>query len=221
MIQVWDSLVPTKKWRTSVRNVTVGDIVLVRYDSKLLKPTFRLGRITEIFPDEHGRVRDVTVDTVPKARVNSNPAYKPGKLDHQKLPVQRLAVLLPADEVGNLPPADNTVHVCSDTIRIPDLRKVEARDRPRRASSETPLSTITEELQPDPSLDVTAPLPEVDPVAEKVGNPDSSVYIHTLSCKLETVRCSEFKCVECVQRHNVISHQDWRDAARQLLSSQD
>ena len=221
MIQVWDSLVPTKKWRTSVRNVTVGDIVLVRYESKLVKPTFRLGRITEIFPDEHGKVRDVTVDTVPKARVNSNPIYKPGKLDHQKLPVQRLAVLLPADEVGNLPPADDTVHVCSDTIRIPDLRTVEARDRPRRASTETPLTTITEEPQSDPSLDDTAPLPEVDTVASRFGNPDSSVYIHTISCNIETVRCSEFKCVECVQRHNVIRHRDWKEAARQLLSSQD
>ena len=28
MEQVWDSLVPTKKWRTTVRNVQLGDVVL-------------------------------------------------------------------------------------------------------------------------------------------------------------------------------------------------
>ena len=149
MIQVWESLVPVDKWRTVHRNVQVGDIVLVRYTSKVTKPEFRLGRISDVFPDAHGVVRDVQVITRSRrGKLEDLLEYKPRKFDEQKLPVQRLAVLLPLEEQGGLPPADEALHVCEEDMRVPNLADVFARPAPTGPHGPT-----------DPSLNVP-PTPE-------------------------------------------------------------
>ena len=131
MIQVWESLVPVDKWRTVHRNVRPGDIVLVRYTSKVTKPEFRLGRVSQVFPDLHGVVRDVEVITRSRrGKLEDLLEYKPRKFDEQKLPVQRLAVLLPLEEQDGLPPADEALHLCEDDMRVPDLAEVSARPAP-------------------------------------------------------------------------------------------
>ena len=45
-VQCFDSLLPTRKWNTVKRNISVGDIVLIKYSSKTVPGTYRLGRIT-------------------------------------------------------------------------------------------------------------------------------------------------------------------------------
>ena len=178
MIQVWDSLVPTKKWRTAVRNVEVGDIVLVSYTSKLVKPTWRLGRITNTFPDEHGNVREVQVSTRSrKGRLEPPREYQSRPRDEQRLPVQRISVLLPASEVENIPPANEDLHMCDETLHVPDLLTAQARDPARKQ--------------------VRFQLPEEAKVA------DTTAYINTLVANLSEVRLPGYLCQDCAQRQSI------------------
>ena len=80
----------------------------------------------------------------------------------------------------------------------------EVEARVRRASSEPALDTISEENTVDTVL----------------GNPDTTAYINTISCNITAVRVSGYSCLDCIQRHSVITHQDWKVAAEQILSSQ-
>ena len=54
-------LVPYKGWKTEHRSLCVGDIVLVLYEKKVGKGTYKLGRVIAVHPDSHGVVRTVTV----------------------------------------------------------------------------------------------------------------------------------------------------------------
>ena len=119
--QVWDSLVPFKKWKTQQRNARVGDIVLVKYDGALKDPVFRRGMITAAHPDKNGLVRDVTVATQPKVKKDRPVSAKARRPVEYRLPVQRIIVLLPAEEVSSLEPASESLHICEDDLRVPDL----------------------------------------------------------------------------------------------------
>ena len=100
--------------------------------------------------------------------------HQPGKLDHQQPPVQRISALLPVSEIGNLPPADQSVHVCDNTIRVPDLQSVSARSRSRSAGDRRtvhqPLLDPIQEEPPDTMLEQTAEHEE--------SSPDITAYIH-------------------------------------------
>ena len=112
--QVWESLVPYKKWRAEHRNVRTGDIVLLQYLNKVSTPSYRYGRVIEAHPDRHGVVRNATVGT--KSRKGGD---KPRKLELQMVPVQRLVMLLPVEEQENLEPADPHLHICEEDFRVP------------------------------------------------------------------------------------------------------
>ena len=175
MIQVWDSLVPTKKWRTAVRNVQVGDIVLVSYTSKLVKPVWRLGIITETFPDEHGNVRQVSVSTRSRRGRPEQPReYHTKPRDLQQIPVQRISVMVPASEVENIPPASEDLHLCDDSLHVPDLLTAQARDPASRQ--------------------VRFQLPEDSRVA------DTTAYVNTLAANLSEVRLPNYLCQGSAQR---------------------
>ena len=57
---VFPSLVPQKKWHTDKRNVQQDDIVMVE-DTNLLRGTWKIGKVVEVFPGSDGRVRNVKV----------------------------------------------------------------------------------------------------------------------------------------------------------------
>ena len=178
MIQVWDSLVPTKKWRTAVRNVEVGDIVLVSYTSKLVKPVWRLGRITNTFPDDHGNVRDVEVSTRSRrGRPEPPREYTTRPRDLQRLPVQRISVMVPADEVGQLPPADNQLHICEESLSVPDLLTAQSRDQTRRVRFELPSTE------------------------EDTAKADTTAYINTMVAAIDQVSHPGL-CQSCAQRQS-------------------
>jgi len=103
-------LVPFKKWRIVERNLCVNDIVLVMYDRKIGKADYRLARILEVHPDDHGIVRTVTVGMRRRDRREAGLPYQPKPLEKLKLGVQRLAVVCPAevqqDEVEKTPLAE-------------------------------------------------------------------------------------------------------------------
>ena len=46
--QVFSSLVPFKKWKRIEENVSVGDIVMVRYEHKVKRADYRLGRVKSV-----------------------------------------------------------------------------------------------------------------------------------------------------------------------------
>ena len=52
--QVFPSLVPFRRCKFEHRNPCVGDVVLVKYGSKIAKGDYRLARIFEVHPDQHG-----------------------------------------------------------------------------------------------------------------------------------------------------------------------
>ena len=118
---VWPSLVPYRRWKTTERNVMVDDVVMIRYDKKFTKPEFRLGRVLDVFPDDKGRTRTVLVGCRPRHKADRAKAYVPKKLEELTVTVQRLVVLLAAEEQGKLPPANDDPHVCDDSIIISDL----------------------------------------------------------------------------------------------------
>ena len=45
-VQYFDSLIPTRKWIDTHRNMAVGDVVLIMYTSKSMPGTYRMGRVS-------------------------------------------------------------------------------------------------------------------------------------------------------------------------------
>ena len=89
--EVFPSLVVEPKWHTEKRNAMPGDVVMIQ-DSNTVRGEWKLGMITKILESKDGRVRNVEV------------RYKNGKTDIKvKRPVQRLIVMVPAEEQ----PAEN------------------------------------------------------------------------------------------------------------------
>ena len=117
---VWESLVPFNKWKTKHRNVQVGDVVLVRYDNTFKDPVYRRGRVTATHPDQHGLVRDAMVSTQPKVNKEKLTA-KVRRPVEQLLPIQRLVVLLPVEEIESLAPPNESLHLCEEALRVPDF----------------------------------------------------------------------------------------------------
>ena len=73
------TLVLRQKWHTERRNVAVDDICVLR-DSNALRGEWRLCKVTKVFPDTYGKVRNVQVMVKPKQSgvgpfVSSNPIY--------------------------------------------------------------------------------------------------------------------------------------------------
>ena len=60
---VFPALVPLKKWRTEKRNVRVDDIVVLLTDSSAIRGSWKIGRVTEVFPGKDGLVRNIKVKT--------------------------------------------------------------------------------------------------------------------------------------------------------------
>ena len=60
-MECFEYLLPTEKWRESMENITVDDIVLIKYEGKSRPGDYRWGIVTKAEPDEDGHVRTVTV----------------------------------------------------------------------------------------------------------------------------------------------------------------
>ena len=119
--QVWDSLVPIPKWRKEQRNIQVGDVVLIKTTPAYGRPSTKLARVKDVFPDQHGVVRDALVVSYPKREKGKTSLYKPVELDIQKLPVQRLVLMISAEDI--LKPKPNHAvglrHLCDEDMRVP------------------------------------------------------------------------------------------------------
>ena len=88
------SLIIRQKWHTAHRNVIKGDIVLLQ-DSNLVRGQWRLGKVSQVYPDSDGKVRRVEVQYK-----NPKPGERITKYEGRGYvtvtrPIQRLVVLLP------------------------------------------------------------------------------------------------------------------------------
>ena len=97
--QVWPHLIPCKKWRSSSRNLEVGDVCLLFFPGSLARQ-YKLVRIVEVHPDDKQLVR--TVSIVYRKR---NAREKPTELSRnslvkEKVGVQRLILIQPAREMS-------------------------------------------------------------------------------------------------------------------------
>ena len=102
MKRCFPDMVPRRKWKQSHRNVEVGDVCLLKYSSKFATPTFRLCRVASVAPDQEGLVRTCNVAMRPR-RVGESGSrtYRYKEPTILTVGVQRLAVLLPAEEQEN------------------------------------------------------------------------------------------------------------------------
>jgi hypothetical protein len=99
MTRHFPELCPRRKWHQQFRNLAEGDICQVRYASGYGTPTYRLCRITRTHPDSKGIVRTVTVSFRPRRRGETClPTYRHKPLTELRLAIQRLCVVLPAEE---------------------------------------------------------------------------------------------------------------------------
>ena len=87
---------------------------------KLSKPAHRYGKVIEVIEDDNGLVRDAVVATRSRRRKEKPGQYVPGPVDHQLVAVQRLVLLLPKEQQDQLPAEEPGLHVCEETLQVPD-----------------------------------------------------------------------------------------------------
>ena len=181
---VFPSLVPRAKWKQEQRSVKVGDIILIMFRVKYAKDKFRLCRILCLLPDHNGVVRSVMVGLRDrqKAAREALDQCKAGMRIFQA-PVQRLVVVLPAEEqpqevldlIEGTDPQDVTQGEQQGVDIEDELQEedgdvdLEAQDSLPHQTEGPPVESPEEVLLPQPEIspDVTphAPLsiPEDDP----------------------------------------------------------
>ena len=91
------SLLVQQKWHTAHRNVQVGDVVIVQ-DPNQLRGTWKLATVSKVFPSEDGKVRRVEIRYKNEKIGEANNEYLGTKYTRIERPVQRLVVIVPADE---------------------------------------------------------------------------------------------------------------------------
>ena len=89
------SLLIRQKWHTEVRNLEVGDVCLLQ-DLNALRGEWRLAIVSHVYPDEHGKVRNVELRVSQKQDGSLN--YKPGVASYLKRHVNNLVLLVPKSE---------------------------------------------------------------------------------------------------------------------------
>ena len=102
-IQVFPNLLPFRKYKDSQRhrNFQQGDVCFLKYDSKV-QPSYRLCRVVKVLPDDTGTVRTVEVALRPRNKKEKLLPYKSKKPFIIPVGVQRLALLVPTDELPEL-----------------------------------------------------------------------------------------------------------------------
>ena len=97
-------LLPRRKWAIEHRDVKVGDIVHLQYKAVVSCSRYRIARVVNVHPDEHGVVRTVTVAVRDRVGLGSEAADKcRTSKQHLRVGVQRLVMLLPREDQGPSP----------------------------------------------------------------------------------------------------------------------
>ena len=99
-VQCFDSLLPTRKWFDTKRNISVDDIVLIKYSSKSFPGTYRLGRVKKVDVDSDNLVRTCTVRYHLVKQITALNSDTVKDVTHKEVcvPIQRLVLILPVEE---------------------------------------------------------------------------------------------------------------------------
>ena len=89
------TLIVRQKWHSAKRNLCKDDVCLVK-DSNVLRGEWRLGRVTECYADENGRVRNVELLVKPQQSGSIN--YTPTAPIYIKRHAGSVIVLVPAND---------------------------------------------------------------------------------------------------------------------------
>ena len=89
------TLLVRQKWHHPKRNLKVGDICVLQ-DSNAFRGEFRLCRVSEVYPDSKGVVRNVEVTVA--AKQDGSAKYTPQSLSKLKRHVNNLIVIHAVDD---------------------------------------------------------------------------------------------------------------------------
>ena len=98
--QVLPSLMPISRWHKRAKNLQKGDVVMLYYSGNL-KDEYRLAKVFDTHPDKKGLVRTVTIGYRKRNKTEKATPYKVKPLVMEKVAVQRLHLLVAADEKFN------------------------------------------------------------------------------------------------------------------------
>ena len=89
------TLVIRQKWHVERRNLKVGDICVI-YDRAAIRGEWRMAKVTECYPDSHGKVRNVELMVKPKQSGAGN--YVLTQPSHLRRHVSNVVVLVPVED---------------------------------------------------------------------------------------------------------------------------
>ena len=152
---VFDKLVPVQKWREVKRNFQVDDIVLIRFQGKVPPAEFRMAIVKETYPDERGIVRTVLVGCRPRDSREATLPYRSKNLWEFKTSIQRIVLLVPAEERPELlkdeGDINNPVDEVEDATDVSDVATDEAAvdgatgvEVPKDTSDEADVSEVSD-----------------------------------------------------------------------------
>jgi hypothetical protein len=97
--QIFPHLLTIKKWNTRQRNLKIGDICMLKSDSRFppKKGDFKICRVSKVFYDNEKIVRTVYVQ-IAKKNLNTVTGYE---LTETRTAIQRLIVICPVDEADD------------------------------------------------------------------------------------------------------------------------
>lgn len=110
MTYYFPTLMIRQRWHTSVRNLMIGDVVLVQ-DSNALRGSWKFALVTDVFPDKKGKVRTAEVSYKNISVDEPVAVYKGKSSTIVKRPATKIVVIVPKDEDVVLKPGQemNTV----------------------------------------------------------------------------------------------------------------
>ena len=92
------TLVIRQKWHVERRNLQVGDICVI-YDRNVIRGEWRMAKVTECYPDEHGKVRNVLLMVKPKQSGSGD--YVSTQPSYLQRHVSNIVVLVPVEDSEN------------------------------------------------------------------------------------------------------------------------
>ena len=94
----FDNLIIRSKWKTTQRNLRVGDVVMIKAQGRLIPGEYHRGIVKEVFESKDGLVRNVIVQRYRHDKRRQVDVYKGEGQVLTKFAVQSLILLLPVEE---------------------------------------------------------------------------------------------------------------------------
>ena len=99
-IGFFPTLIRRQKWHHDKRNVKVDDVCMLK-DANAMRGEWRMSRVVETYPDEHGKVRNVKLK-VPPPKLDGKPEYRPPAMSEVDRHVKNIIVIVPNDDEEKL-----------------------------------------------------------------------------------------------------------------------